>query len=591
MKKKLISALAIIVMASTILSACDDSTKADPTTTTPAATTAKETVEGETTAEGSDEVVFTDGLSGVNQFPFVEETTEFKIAFPYYPYIMDVDTNEQAVYIEEVTGLDIIWDILPESGSDEKINLMIAGGQGLPDLFASCTGTFTSSFLATLGTQNLVAPLNDLIDKWQYNFAELLEEQPDVLQQLYSPDGNIYFMPQYSRNEPNAYAQRFWINKTFMEALDIDKVPETVDEYYDYLVAVKEGDPNGNGKADEVPVAAAPVNNGWHENIDGFLMEPFVYMDVTNGTNANSKRRIFMTEDGKVEYAATQEGYKEGLKFLNKLFEENLMSTEVFTMAKEDLRALVELEECVVGSLPSGGPHEFANTSGERRKDYVIVPPLEGPDGTRQAYWEEYSGVTVGAYVVPSASDKQDIAMKLIDFMYTAEMHLWNRYGVEGRDWQRPAEGVKAWNGGQAMMDTSIGNLVWGESQNVYLANRMPGWSRFGSNANVATDDPYNLEKVLWDAHLEYIPYATGKRVPPLNYTDAEAREYTEISNTLHQYVEQSLAEFVTGARDIDAGWDDYVAECQKIGVDRMMEINQTAFDRQWADTWTWKAN
>jgi len=176
--------------------------------------------------------------------------------------------------------------------------------------------------------------------------------------------------------------------------------------------------------------------------------------------------------------------------------------------------------------------------------------------------------------------------MKLIDYMYTEEMTLWNRYGVEDRDWQRPADGVKAWDGTQAQMDVTIGNLVWGESQNVYLAGRLPGWSRFGSHANVDTGDPYNLEKVLWDAHLQYIPYRTDKRVPPLNYTDDEAREYTELSNTLHLYVEQSLAEFVTGARDIDAGWDDYVAECQKIGVERMMEINQTAFDRQWAETW-----
>jgi len=346
MKKKIILALSIILTVSTILTACNDTSKADPTTTTPAATTAKATDAAETTTAGdSDEVVFTDGISGVNQFPFVEEPTELKIAFPYYPYIMDVETNEQVLHIQEVTGLTLVWDILPESGSDEKINLMIAGGQGLPDLFSSCGGTFTSSFLASLGAQKQVLPLNDLIDKWMYNFTELTADLPGVLPQITSPDGNIYFMPSYGRNEPNCYAQRFWINAKFMDALGIDKIPETTDEYYDYLVAVKNDDPNGNGLADEIPLIAAPVNNSWHANIDGFLMEPFIYHDVTNGTNANAKRRIYMTEDGKVEYAAIQEGYKEGLKYLNKLFEEGLMSTDVFTMAKEDMRALVEFED------------------------------------------------------------------------------------------------------------------------------------------------------------------------------------------------------------------------------------------------------
>jgi len=583
MKKNKIAVVSMLLGIAMLLGACDNTEATKETTTTIATATGEKS--DSTTNENVNGVVFTDGISGVNQFPFVDTPTEFVIAFPYAPAILDVDTNEQALHLEEISGLDIIWDILPEAGYDEKINLMIAGGSALPDLFAS-VGTFSTSMLATLGSQGIVAPLEDLIEKWQYNFAQLVEEHPNVLTQSTSPDGHIYFVPSYGSNEPNKFSQRFWINQNFLDALDLN-MPQTTEEYYDYLVAVKHDDPNGNGKEDEIPLAAAPVNSGWQEHIDGFLLMPFIYMDTTNTQSAAGRRRIFMSPEGTVEYACVQEGYKEGLKYLHRLFEEGLMSSDVFTMAKEDLRSLVEFEEAeIIGSLPCGGPHDFANTSGERRKSYVIVPPLEGPDGTRQTYWEEYAGVTTGTYVIPTASEKKDIAMKLIDYMFTEEMRMWSRYGVEDRDWKRPDDGVKAWDGGQAMVDVTIGNLVWGETQNVHLVNRMPGWSRFASHANVDTGDPYNLEKVLWDAHLEYKPYITNQRVPPLLYTEAEGREYSELFNTLHLYVEQMQAEFITGQRDIDTEWDSFVEECNKIGLPRILEINQTAFDRQWADSW-----
>ena len=46
-----------------------------------------------------------------------------------------------------------------------------------------------------------------------------------------------------------------------------------------------------------------------------------------------------MVTDGKVECAATQEAYKEGLKYLNKLFEEGLIAQESFTMDRTALTA------------------------------------------------------------------------------------------------------------------------------------------------------------------------------------------------------------------------------------------------------------
>lgn len=532
---------------------------------------------------------FVDGISGVNEFPFVKETRKIVIATPNQANIIDWDTNEHTLELEALTGLDIVWDLLPEKDFNDRVNLTFASGEGLPDAYFR-TDTFNGAMLSVLGAQGLILPLDDLIEKWGSNVKRYFESDPQLKQAITAADGKIYSLPRYTKTLTNRISQRFWINKKFMEALGIEKIPETTEEYFDYLIAVRDGDPNGNGLHDEIPLAAAGGcgANSADEHIDGFLMQPFIYMDTHNGTSHSSKRRIYMTPEGKIEYAPVQEGYREGLRFLNRLFNEGLITTEVFTMVGSDLRTLVESEVPIVGSLPSHNPSVFADMSGERRKDYIALPPLKGPDGKQQALWEHFGGIDVGAFVIPAASKEPDLVMKLADYLFCEESWLRSRYGVEGRDWRRPDEGVLGFDGKQAVVEElRVGELTWGMPQNVYLMGRH---AFVGTPAHGIKDngDPYHLEAVVWRSSIPYFAVADSQHVPQLSMLEQEAIEYNEIANTLHQYVETAIAEFVMGTRSLDTDWDAYVSEINKIGLARFLEINQTAFDRQWKGVWTW---
>ena len=41
-------------------------------------------------------------------------------------------------------------------------------------------------------------------------------------------------------------------------------------------------------------------------------------------------------------------------------------------------------------------------------------------------------------------------------------------------------------------------------------------------------------------------------------------------------------AEFVLGRQDIDAGWDNFVATVEGMGINRLVEIYQAAYDAQY---------
>jgi len=50
----------------------------------------------------------------------------------------------------------------------------------------------------------------------------------------------------------------------------------------------------------------------------------------------------------------------------------------------------------------------------------------------------------------------------------------------------------------------------------------------------------------------------------------------------INDYVEENQAVFCLGTRDIDKEWDSYIKEFSTLGLNRMLEIYQTAYDRQY---------
>ena len=112
----------------------------------------------------------------------------------------------------------------------------------------------------------------------------MFELYPEVREALVRSDGKIYCLPQIS--DPAATVHASSDIRTFSEAR-VWKCPQ-LQTNYDYLKAVKTGDPNGNGKSDEIPLAGctacvwSPVT---------YLMNAFIYgsnekIIVNNGFGA-----------------------------------------------------------------------------------------------------------------------------------------------------------------------------------------------------------------------------------------------------------------------------------------------------------------
>ncbi|NJL72832.1 MAG: extracellular solute-binding protein, partial [Candidatus Competibacteraceae bacterium] len=152
--------------------------------------------------------------------------------------------------LEEKTGVKIEWNAIPEGQYEEKKNLILASND-LPDAFFGRL-SLRSSDIVLYSSQKAFIPLEDLIAKYAPRLTAIFKDRPDFKAMAVAPDNKIYSTPfAYSVGVANVPTNMF-IYKPWLDKLGL-KVPTTVDEFHATLKAFKERDPNGNGKADEVP--------------------------------------------------------------------------------------------------------------------------------------------------------------------------------------------------------------------------------------------------------------------------------------------------------------------------------------------------
>lgn len=310
MKKKIKRISALLLVATMMITGFSGCSKSS-----------SETETDDNTTSTSDSIE--SGLNELGTFPLSDEKQSFSIMIPQFG-TQDVTTSYTNVEYEDKTNVTIEWIGVPADSWADKVSIVMASGN-LPDVIAGMdTYNMTATNEMLYASQGYIKPIDDLIDQNSIYFKKLLKDDPEIRKLIAQDDGKIYSLPGISICYHCNYSQKMYINSTWLDNLGL-KMPTTLDEYYNTLVAFKNEDANGNGNPnDEIPLIAN--SDGWHTQLDGFLMCPFTYIDADT---------YMAVEDGKLIYTPTTEKYREGLRFLNKLYTEGLLSPESFTNNQE----------------------------------------------------------------------------------------------------------------------------------------------------------------------------------------------------------------------------------------------------------------
>ncbi len=499
---------------------------------------------------------------GAGDYPITQEKITLSVFAPKSQYVEDFSTNEFTKWYEEKTNIAIEWQIASGDLSQSK-NVMLASGN-YPDIMLNCN--INRSEQLVYGEQGIFVDLTDLIENHTKHLKETLETHPDIRQRLETPQGKIFGLPQINDVYHSTYSTKMWVYQPWLDKLGL-KTPTTTEEYYQMLKAFKERDPNGNGQADEIPLAAMNTTGAFD-----FLMNSFVY--------CNSDR--MMVEDGKVKFIGDTEEYREGLRYLHRLYDEGLLLKDSLVMDRKSLTALGENPGVpVLGSAPAlwFGMFTIAGGDSGRYKDYKAIAPLKGPNGVQQTPKKipAYSG---NAFNITQNCKNTIAAIRWADYFYSMEGTLTSQYGKEGVGWKKAEEGQKGLDGNPATWVAiqkfgSLQNSNWTNSGLYSLDEKM----RLG----MAAEESDETEKILYNTTKElYEPYGVDKSLPELFFNQEQSTEFTELQTQIHSELEQSIAAFISGEKSLDTDWDSYLKRLNDMGLKRYVELYQSVYDENY---------
>jgi putative aldouronate transport system substrate-binding protein len=497
--------------------------------------------------------------------------------------------------VKEIFNIDIDFYLLPDPANDfrTKVSLMVASSD-LPDLIFTA-GNLTDEQILDYGTKGAFIPLNNYFNDpaKMPNFAKIPQEDKDVIfNTIYSSDGNIYAFPRYEPEIHNLTPHKMLFNTAWAKKLGFSGAPKTTDELKKMLIAFRDGDPNGNGRKDEVGIHAW-YSGTYGEDTITLLLNAFIAYYKDN----NVVGLGLDTSGNKVIAPFTEPEFRKGLTYLNDLFREGVLVASSFTDDQNSFRSSLNSNPPIVALTSSGDSRHWPNANQNPNfLELDWVGPVTGPDGICYVPYNGY--VPAKAAFVTSKAKNRDLAVKVADIFYGQELATAARYGEPDVDYSRDPKITSTRANiytveGIVPAITIVNNIppdgaVWNNpSKKVYGGTNpryAPAWEVMTRTGYEPPFDP-NLKStrnhaVNWyyykDAHPQYV-------LPRLSYSINDAVANAETISNVTAYVNQSVAEFTTGIRDIksDAAWSAYLRELDNMGLQRWLTSAQTTYDRQ----------
>ena len=485
---------------------------------------------------------------------------------------LDSPCNELTTFYEEKFNVNIEWVAVPQEGKRDKQQLLLASGD-YPPIFWN--GDFTNADQMRYGGEGVLVPLNPLVSKAP-NLEAAFKLKPYFKPAITTPDGNIYSLPHFEECYHCSVAQKAWINTEWLDVLGLD-MPTTPDELETVLMAFKNGDPNGNGKQDEIPWTGTG-SEWWHAYIYDYLMNAFIY---------NDGDRFLSMENGKVGFSANQPEWRDGLRYMARLYDKGLMDPQGFTQNDASAQALTNQDPVIVGAYTAGHNRMYPREEDNWQK-YRAIPPLRGPSGVQFSGFYP-GGVGGGKFAITNKATQEEIdaVWPIVDYSYTQEGTIYQLFGLqensEGDKWWRWAEpGELGLNGKPAIYlsypeiwMTNLRHTDWGMELFFWHADLFNGWA---ANQDITSLEGYERYLVV-ESDL-YIPYVPDETVPQRLYFSSEDNQrLAQFRTEIESYVRQNTAAFITGQKNVEADWDAYVSGFKGLGLADYITLTQKSVD------------
>ncbi len=519
-----------------------------------------------------------------------EDRPTLKVALTTSSMVTDYEDNYFTNYLEDKLGIEIVFYMLPVDSSDTrtKIALMATSKEDLPDVFVM-DNHLTDEMILSYGEAGLFKELDEYIrdpEKMPNYCAIPDEDRVFMTTASTQANGHVYSLSAYEPETWNMTPYRMFINKAWLDTLNLE-VPTTTEELKQVLIAFRDEDPNGNGLQDEIGVYGQS-SGSYGQNITAALMNAFLYW---NDNSINSGLALSDEDYETVIAPYTTEAWREGLRYLHDLYAEGLLSADTFTDDNNTYKAVLNQDVQTVGLTSSGSLSSWpAVATNPAFAQMQLIAPLTGPEGVNYTpFLEVWPGQEL---MICASTEKLDLAIRFADEFFSFETSMIERFGEENVDWSRDPALLEGQSNAYLELGLTdkiaylVTSTVWADNQHQTWRNHGPRYMSlenflmvydYSTGRKYDPNDPTNLNGECYQMYYFNKP---EKLLPKLKYTPKETEALTDAMINVPSYVKQALAEFTTGTRDIETGWDQYLAELDSMGLQQLVSISQDAYDR-----------
>ncbi|MDF2924442.1 MAG: extracellular solute-binding protein family 1 [Paenibacillaceae bacterium] len=458
--------------------------------------------------------------------------------------------NYLTKYIQKEFGdknnIDIKFVPVPREKEIEQLNVLMATSDA-PDIVFTYDSSVVYNYVKNGGLTDLTEALN----KHGANLKGFLGE--DVLKWgVY--DGKQYAIPALMA-APSASGQSSLIRKDWLDKLGLP-VPKTRDEFYQTLKAFKEKDPGGVGKG---LVPWKMERYSYHQLLWSFapqLTEEQLYTYDSTTNRINPMRP----------------GVKEGLKYLNKLYNEGLMDMD-WVLDKDGKQAKESFVNGRIGSM-TGNVGLRLDLMPELKQmvptaEYVAIDTFANDSGKYVKPFNNKHGLLI---FVPKSSKHAAEAIKYLNWMASLDVLKFIQNGIEGTDY--------------TVKDGLPVSIVNDETKKHFWSSGNADFSLV-SNGKYLGDEDFNLRAGAAkfpgyeNVYLQMAKIASTDNLPAVRFekpVEAESKNGTALNQ---KWEELLLKVVVAKPADFDKTFDSMSADIMKAGFQQIMDEKLAAYKQQ----------
>lgn len=482
------------------------------------------------------------------------ELSYFKIIFSDFQQAIGKDYGEldSVAELERKTGVHVKWTVVSQLSAQEAVTAMVAGGD-YPDILESCAAYFTGGY-PTLLAEDIIIDLTPYVEDYLPNYYAAVNSGDYNAADFVTDDSRFLCIQQ-----PNlagwpattgAIVRQDWLDQLNMEQ------PVTYDDWYNMLTAFK------------VEMGCSSPLFVDYNGIPEYYLSAGFDTVITCPERGNS---ALYQIDGVVRFGPLEsDKWVPFMEMYSQWYAEGLIHSDFMTENDNNV---------IVSNFASDriGVAFFKSFVFSRAADLAENPDFNlqpMPDArmseNQQLHLMTRVDLVDGMVNSAISTNCKDIitACRWIDYQFAEEGRLFSNWGVEGVSYEIGGDGAPH-------TTDLIRNNTEGFSANAILARYATMLVSVQDYRASTTEEIQFIASEVWQENSDQ-DYTLPSTI---TMTTEESREYASLYGDIKTLVSEYTSGVIMGSRSLDE-YEQFVADLESLGIERVMELMQAALDR-----------